>query len=49
MAHAYNHNTWATETGGREIPALLATRELGWCGLHETLKKQTRILANCSL
>lgn len=48
VAHAHNHRTWAVETGGREITALLATRELGWYGLHET-QKQTGVLANCSL
>lgn len=40
VAHAHNHRTWAVETGGREITALLATRELGWCGLHETQKPE---------
>lgn len=48
VAHAHNHRTGAVEAGGREIPALLATRELGWCGLPET-EKQTGVLANCSL
>lgn len=48
MAHAHNHRTGAVEAGGREIPALLTTRELGWCGLPET-QKQTGVLANCSL
>lgn len=49
VAHVHNHRTWAVETGGRETQALLATRELGRCGLHETLSQQTGVLANCSL
>ena len=43
VAHDHNHSTWAVKTGGREIQALLATTELGWCGLHKILAQKNKL------